>query len=44
MGLENGIIILVAKTYEKNNIFLNGNHIDEELIFDFNGKLLEGLN
>lgn len=29
MGLENGIIILVAKTYEQANLFVNGNHMDE---------------
>jgi hypothetical protein len=43
MGLENGIIALVARTYENADVFLNGNHMDEELILHCDGKLESGL-
>jgi hypothetical protein len=43
MGLENGIIVLVSKTYENADVFLNGNHMDEELILGCNGTLESGL-
>lgn len=28
MALENGIIVLVTKTFPTSNIFINGNHMD----------------
>jgi hypothetical protein len=44
LALENGIILLVRKTYPQSKVFLNGNHIDEEIIFEENGKIAEGLH
>ena len=35
---------MVTKTYEQSNVFLNGNQIDEEIIFSHKGKIEEGLN
>jgi hypothetical protein len=44
MSLENGVIILVSKTYPTSDIFVNSNHFGEEVIFSHEGKLAEGLN
>ena len=30
-ALENGVTILYAKTYKNEGIFINGNHIEEEI-------------
>lgn len=35
---------MVTKTYPNSNIFVNGNHIDEELIFTHKGSIEEGLH
>lgn len=43
MALENGIILLLARTYERANVYINGNHLDEEIIMDSQGAILEGL-
>lgn len=39
MGLENGIIVLVCRTFPNSNIYINGNHMDEEIILNQKGKL-----
>ena len=44
MALENGMTILLSKTYPQSNFFINGNHMDEELIFTQRGVLEEGLH
>ena len=44
MALENGMILLVRQTYENSKVYFNGNHVDEEIIFQPNGKLEEGLH
>ena len=38
------MILLVKKTYPNSKLFINGNHIDEEIIVEKNGKLCEGLH
>lgn len=35
---------MVTRTYPSSDIYLNGNHIDEELIFSHEGHLEEGLH
>ena len=44
MALENGFVILLSKTYENSQIYINSNHFGQELIFDPTGKLEEGIN
>ena len=44
MALENGITLMVSKTFNQSNIFINGNHIDEELIYSHTGNAEEGLH
>lgn len=44
MALENGITLMVSKTFGQSNIFINGNHIDEELIYSHSGDREEGLH
>ena len=44
MTIENGVIILVSKTYPTSEIYVNSNHFSEELIFSHDGKLADGLN
>lgn len=41
-GLENGVTVLVRRTYLGEDTYINGNHMEEELIFDSKGKHLEG--
>jgi hypothetical protein len=44
LALENGIVLLVRRTYKKSRVFLNGKHIEEEIIFTENGLISEGLH
>ena len=44
MALENGITLMVSKTFSQSNIFINGNHLNEELIFSHTGNIEEGLS
>jgi hypothetical protein len=43
-AIENGITILFAKTYLNSEIFINGNQNFEEIVFDSNGKHLDGIH
>lgn len=43
-ALENGVTVLMKKTYENEDIYINGNHIEEEVIFNSNGKHTEGIH
>lgn len=43
-ALENGVTVLFRKTYPREDIYINGNHLDEEIIFDANGKHTEGIH
>lgn len=29
MGMENGIVVLVSKTYQQSELFINSNHFSE---------------
>ena len=42
-ALENGVTILYSKTYKNEGIFINGNHIEEELEFNSKGKHEDGI-
>jgi hypothetical protein len=43
-ALENGVTVLLKKTYENEDVYINGNHIEEEIIFNSNGKHIEGIH
>jgi hypothetical protein len=43
-ALENGVTVLLKKTYENEDIYINGNHIEEEIIFNSHGKHTEGIH
>ena len=44
MGLENGIILMTRQIDQGAQIYINGNHFDEEVIMTGDGKLEEGLH
>lgn len=43
-ALENGIVALYSKTYKNSELFINGNHVEEEIIFNPRGKHIEGIH
>ena len=43
-ALENGVTVLLKKTYENEDLYINGNHVEEEIIFNSNGKHIEGIH
>lgn len=43
-ALENGVTLLYSKTELNKEIFINGNHMEEELIFDSKGKHEDGIH
>ena len=40
-SMENGLIILVKKTYKSENIFINGSFLEKELEFNSQGKIMK---
>jgi len=43
-ALENGVTILYSKTYLNEGIFINGNNLEEEIIFNAKGKHEDGIH
>ena len=43
-ALENGITLLFSKTYLNEDLFINGNHIEEELMFNSKGRHEDGIH
>jgi hypothetical protein len=43
-ALENGVTVLFRKTYLKEDIFINGSHLEEEVIFNAQGRHTEGIH
>lgn len=42
-AMENGVTVLFRKTYLNEDIYINGNHLEEEIIFNSKGKHIEGI-
>jgi hypothetical protein len=42
--MENGVTVLYRKTYLNEDIYINGNHLEEEIIFNSKGKHIEGIH
>lgn len=43
-AMENGVTVLYRKTYPNEDIFINGNHLEEEVIFNAKGRHTEGIH
>lgn len=43
-ALENGITVLFARTYLNEDLYINGNHIEEELLFSAKGRHEDGIH
>ena len=43
-ALENGVTVLYSKTYKSEGIFINGNHIEEEIEFNSKGRHQDGIH
>jgi hypothetical protein len=44
MALENGVTLMMRAIDAEQPLYINSNHLDEELIFSAQGKLEEGLS